>query len=199
MWTWFLDNIGLKLLSLILAAFLWVVVLGEQKVEVTVNIPLEFNLPQNLTLVNEPPDSLEVHLRGPKTLATSLAPREVVLNSIPSKFAEGENVIGRDPRSSVWVDASGVSRRHARILVSGDAVTLEDLGSKNGTFVGARAVTDSLTPRKLIRVMISSSPSEMATRWGHKTGKAEARAATPGLTASAGPLGPSGVMPISQF
>src|SRR5512146_1023079 len=93
MWTWRLDNLGLKLLSLILAGFLWAVVLGEQKVEVTVSIPLEFDLPQNLVLVNDPPDSLEVHLRGPKTLATSLAPREVVLNSIPSKFTEGENIL----------------------------------------------------------------------------------------------------------
>lgn len=91
--SWLLDNLGLKLLSLILAAFLWAVVLGEQKVEVSVNIPLEFDLPQNLVLVNDPPDNLEVHLRGPKTLATSLVPREVVLNSVPSKFTEGENVI----------------------------------------------------------------------------------------------------------
>jgi pSer/pThr/pTyr-binding forkhead associated (FHA) protein len=59
---------------------------------------------------------------------------------------EGENVIGRDPRCAVWVDASGVSRRHARILVSTDVVTLEDLGSKNGTFV---AGTPLASPRQL--------------------------------------------------
>jgi len=29
-----------------------------------------------------------------------------------------------------------VSRRHARITVSGDTATVEDLGSKNGTFIG---------------------------------------------------------------
>lgn len=52
-------------------------------------------------------------------------------------LAEGENIIGRDPGCSVWLDASGVSRRHARIDVEpgGDVVHLEDLGSKNGTFV----------------------------------------------------------------
>ena len=100
--TWLLDNLGLKLLSLLLAVFLWAVVLGEQKVEVTVNIPLEFDLPKNLVLVNDPPDGLEVHLRGPKTLATTLAPREVVLNSIPSKFVEGENVVSID-RDSIRV------------------------------------------------------------------------------------------------
>ena len=46
---------------------------------------------------------------------------------------DGENVIGRDPRCDVWLDAAGVSRRHARIVVTRGAATLEDLGSKNGT------------------------------------------------------------------
>src|SRR5262249_35694659 len=52
-------------------------------------------------------------------------------------LADGENIIGRDPDCDVWLDASGVSRRHARLDVARDGaiVTLEDLGSKNGTFV----------------------------------------------------------------
>ena len=50
---------------------------------------------------------------------------------------DGDNTIGRDPECTVWLDASGVSRRHARIrTVRGDdAVVLQDLGSKNGTLV----------------------------------------------------------------
>ncbi len=50
-------------------------------------------------------------------------------------LAEGENIVGRDPSVHVHVDDAGVSRRHARITVSGLDVTLEDLGSKNGTVV----------------------------------------------------------------
>jgi DNA-binding winged helix-turn-helix (wHTH) protein len=52
-------------------------------------------------------------------------------------LADGQNLIGRDPDCAVWIDASGVSRRHARIDVvrGGDLVRIEDLGSKNGTFV----------------------------------------------------------------
>jgi pSer/pThr/pTyr-binding forkhead associated (FHA) protein len=34
-----------------------------------------------------------------------------------------------------------VSRRHARIVVTGDATVLEDLGSKNGTFLHGERVT----------------------------------------------------------
>ena len=78
---WILHNLGLKLLSVFLAIFLWVVVLGEQKVDVTLNVPLMLNISTALTLVSDLPDSLEVHLRGPKTLVTSLAPREVTFVS----------------------------------------------------------------------------------------------------------------------
>jgi len=48
---------------------------------------------------------------------------------------EGENVIGRDDGVAVRIDAPGVSRRHARLLVQRDQATLEDLGSKNGTWL----------------------------------------------------------------
>lgn len=52
----------------------------------------------------------------------------------------GENVIGRAPEAAVWIDARGVSRMHARIMVSADEATIEDLGSKNGTFVRGRSI-----------------------------------------------------------
>jgi pSer/pThr/pTyr-binding forkhead associated (FHA) protein len=42
----------------------------------------------------------------------------------------------------VWVDESGISRRHARIVVTGASATLEDLGSKNGTFIRSRKVNE---------------------------------------------------------
>lgn len=61
-------------------------------------------------------------------------------------LADEENVIGRAEDATVWIDSAGVSRHHARIVVSEDAATVEDLGSKNGTFVGTEAVT---APRRL--------------------------------------------------
>jgi pSer/pThr/pTyr-binding forkhead associated (FHA) protein len=54
-------------------------------------------------------------------------------------LAEGENVLGRDPGVSVFLDNPDVSRRHARIAISGEWVLIDDLLSKNGTLVhGAR-------------------------------------------------------------
>lgn len=55
-------------------------------------------------------------------------------------LGDGENVIGRAPDASVWIDAAGVSRYHARIVATG-APTIEDLGSKNGTFLRGQPIT----------------------------------------------------------
>ncbi len=61
-------------------------------------------------------------------------------------LSEGDNVIGRDPRCSVWVDAPGVSRRHASIRIDGAnrRVALEDLGSTNGTFLRRSRVREEV-------------------------------------------------------
>jgi DNA-binding winged helix-turn-helix (wHTH) protein len=56
-------------------------------------------------------------------------------------LTEGENIVGRGTDASVWIDAKGVSRHHARIVVRRGEATVEDLGSKNGTYVGAERVT----------------------------------------------------------
>jgi DNA-binding winged helix-turn-helix (wHTH) protein len=69
-------------------------------------------------------------------LCVVLANREIVL-------MDGANVIGREPDATIQIDARGVSRHHARILVSNGHATLEDLGSKNGTHVNGRRMTTS--------------------------------------------------------
>jgi len=53
----------------------------------------------------------------------------------------GANGIGRDRAGTIVLGAPDVSRHHARLLVQGSQVTLEDLRSKNGTFVGTTRVT----------------------------------------------------------
>ena len=56
-------------------------------------------------------------------------------------------MIGRDPRCGIWLDADGVSRRHATLSPTSSSrrVALEDLGSTNGTFVEGRRVTAPVT------------------------------------------------------
>lgn len=57
----------------------------------------------------------------------------------------GEHVVGRDPDANVRLDASTVSRRHARLVVTSDGASLEDVGSKNGTRRGADRVTSPIS------------------------------------------------------
>ena len=56
---------------------------------------------------------------------------------------EGVNVIGRAPDATIQCDVTGVSRHHARILVSKGEATLEDLASKNGTYLQDRRITSA--------------------------------------------------------
>lgn len=46
----------------------------------------------------------------------------------------GSYILGRDPRSNIVLPSLGASRRHARVDVSEEAVSVEDLGSSGGTF-----------------------------------------------------------------
>ncbi|MEO7837084.1 MAG: FHA domain-containing protein [Acidimicrobiales bacterium] len=62
----------------------------------------------------------------------------VIWDSRTIVLAAGDNVIGRDEGAAVRIDSSTVSRRHARIRITGECASLEDLASKNGTFVGER-------------------------------------------------------------
>lgn len=57
---------------------------------------------------------------------------------------EGENVLGRGPETVAVLENDTISRRHARIRISGASATLEDLGSKNGTFLGGEKVSGSV-------------------------------------------------------
>ncbi len=55
--------------------------------------------------------------------------------------AEGETILGRALDATIRFDVPGVSRRHARINVEGANVTVEDLGSQNGTYVRGERIS----------------------------------------------------------
>lgn len=61
-------------------------------------------------------------------------------NETTLPLREGENLIGRHPANTVWINAASVSRAHARIVAAPLGVTVEDRGSRNGTFVDGERV-----------------------------------------------------------
>ncbi len=68
--------------------------------------------------------------------------RQISEYSIP----EGETTIGRSTDCNLTLDRQGVSRLHVKVVRAGDRVTVEDLGSRNGTFLNGVPVT---TPAQL--------------------------------------------------
>ena len=80
------------------------------------------------------------------TPAPAPAPPVIVHATREWSLPDGEHVIGRGDDAAISIMASGLSRRHARIVVRQGRATIEDLESKNGTFCGDEAVT---APREL--------------------------------------------------
>src|SRR5207248_1396468 len=66
----------------------------------------------------------------------------------------GATTIGRDPSAGIVIDDAEASRRHASLSVQGAVVTVEDLGSTNGTFVngGRLSAARVLGPTDKLRI-----------------------------------------------
>ena len=60
----------------------------------------------------------------------------LIVGSREIALSGGENILGRDHDAVAWIEGKSVSRQHARIVIGAGGATIEDLGSKNGTFVG---------------------------------------------------------------
>ena len=61
---------------------------------------------------------------------------------IVSQFllGEGEHLIGRDQGCDIHVDDEAVSRQHAKLTITKDAIEIEDLNSTSGTYLDGIAV-----------------------------------------------------------
>jgi YbbR domain-containing protein len=72
-------HLALKVVALACASLLWLSVAGEHIVERNLRVPVEFrNLPLQLELVGDPPDNVDVRVRGSSALLSRLDPGEVV-------------------------------------------------------------------------------------------------------------------------
>jgi DNA-binding winged helix-turn-helix (wHTH) protein len=56
----------------------------------------------------------------------------------------GENILGRSGADIIVIDSPTVSRHHAKLTIQGRQLFCEDLGSKNGTWVGTEAASERL-------------------------------------------------------
>lgn len=74
--------------------------------------------------------------RGPSGFHVLMGNREIPL-------AEGSNILGRADDAAILVPSTKASRRHARIVIAGPQATIEDLESKNGTYLRGQRLMGS--------------------------------------------------------
>jgi DNA-binding winged helix-turn-helix (wHTH) protein len=98
-------------------------------------------------------------------------------------LVEGEHVLGRLPDAGVWIDSTSVSRRHARIVVSAGRAVLEDLESKNGTYLRGTKLTEpcELTDGDVITIgsvvlTFRAARAAVSTKTASPSGRDEDRA-----------------------
>ena len=75
-----------------------------------------------------------------------------------SLLVDGDGVeIGKDDSASLRIDDRHVSGRHARVALTEAGVLIEDLGSRNGTFVNGVPVTSVVVRRRSL-ITVGGTP-----------------------------------------
>jgi YbbR domain-containing protein len=94
------KNWVLKLLSFFFALFLWYFVVGEDKVDMNVTLPVEIvNLPRDLVISNQFKKQLEVTVSGQRSLIQGMAAQHISRSIDLSKASPGTVVIQNQPDS----------------------------------------------------------------------------------------------------
>lgn len=91
----------IKALSLLFAVFLWYFVVGEDKVDTSVNIPVEIiNLPQDLIISNQFKKELEVTVSGSRGLIRSIE-RQNISRSVDLSDAKPGTMVVQNKAESI--------------------------------------------------------------------------------------------------
>src|SRR3569832_325508 len=90
----FIEDWSLKLLSLAIAIFLWLLVTGQnQPVTAHLNVQLNFIRPQSLEISNDPPRTVDVMLTGSRNKLDDLTSLDLVATVDISDQREGERIL----------------------------------------------------------------------------------------------------------
>ena len=90
----FVEDLGLKLLALLITLVMWFAVTGENKpVTMGSAVQLNFVLPSNLAISNDPPKTVEVYLTGRKSKLDVIRASDLVASVDLRDSSAGERVI----------------------------------------------------------------------------------------------------------
>ncbi|HKA90115.1 MAG TPA: sigma 54-interacting transcriptional regulator [Haliangiales bacterium] len=125
--------------------------------------------------------TLRGDIRPPTLTASGRYLLVVIRNGLSSTYAlpdEGEVPIGRADTNRIRVDDRSISRNHAVLRLKGGEISIEDLGSSNGTRVRDRALAQGeralLSPGEVVDVgstmfivQARTTPSRARRIWAH--------------------------------
>jgi YbbR domain-containing protein len=113
-------HLGLKFLSIALAALVWTLVSGERIVERALRIPMEFtNLPAKLELVGDAPTVVDVRVRGSSGALSRLAAGELVAVLDLASARAGQRLFhltGADVRSPFGVEVVQITPSNVSLM-----------------------------------------------------------------------------------
>jgi YbbR domain-containing protein len=97
---WVTYNWYLKLISLGLAAMLWMFVATEASSEIGMEVPLEYrNIPPQLEITGDTTNMVQVRLRGSSNVIRDISPRDVSTTIDLSKMRTGEKIVPLSPQN----------------------------------------------------------------------------------------------------
>ncbi|PID71445.1 MAG: hypothetical protein CSB34_07345 [Desulfobulbus propionicus] len=106
-----LQNWMLKLLSLIIGASLWYFVVGEDQIDITINVPIEVhNLPANLVIANQYKKEIEVSIRGSRRIIQEIRQQNISRPVDLDDVEAGAIVIANDHNSIPFPQGITVQR-----------------------------------------------------------------------------------------
>ncbi|MGA2005078.1 MAG: CdaR family protein [Terriglobales bacterium] len=107
----FLQNLALKMISLLLAIGLWLTVARSTIAEVELNVPIEFrNLPDQLEIDSASFTEAQIRVRGPERVIHRLEPTDVHAEVDLSNVQPGERTFDLTARH---IEVAGI---HARLM-----------------------------------------------------------------------------------
>jgi two-component system cell cycle response regulator len=78
------------------------------------------------------------------------------LNGTIFDLIDGDNNVGRSPDCEIPLDFQGISRKHFKVNVNADKVTISDLGSSNGTYINNEKIAVPAQLKKADMIKIGS-------------------------------------------
>ncbi len=114
-----MNNLGIKVLSFVLAFLLWYLAAGQEKTEVSLIVPVELsNIPDNVALEGSSLEFVHVRIRGSRSILQDLSPQQLRANLDLRDIKTGDSFVavsGRDINLPPGVDLVNVSPPYLHI------------------------------------------------------------------------------------